>query len=430
MVVVNPVIGLMNETTLALSPVERWAAARQGDTNFISEHWIVIFAGVVLVVLTVLLIWISYGKVVQRRRSSSGKTFSDAAGQRGLSLREQKILMAISTRSGLARSGDIFTTEEAFARGVAKLVEQSRLQRGPEATQRLMGEMSCLREKLGFEPAPQVKVTSKHGVSSRQIPKGKKLHLTRRTSHTGDTIGGMVIENNAVELTVRLATSVRVTFGEVWRVRYYFGASIWEFDTSVMSCDRDVLVFRHSDSVRFVNRRRFVRVPVRNLAYISPFPFSRTLAGDEDVRADVEQGVAQASGQNWKPLEFVPAVVTELAGPGLRLEAPLEVKVGERVLVVFKLDEHQDQDARGADGVAVRIIEDIGQVRRAQPVKDGFSIAVELVGLDDSDISELIRAANVASSKARPADEQAETSAPTEEQAAESEAEPVTTQGV
>jgi hypothetical protein len=48
-------------------------------------------------------------------------------------------------------------------------------------------------------------------------------------------------------------------------------------------------------------------------------------------------------------------------------------------------------------GQESRIVEDIGEVRHTGAIKDGFSIAVELTGLSDSNVSELIRAANAAS---------------------------------
>jgi len=46
------------------------------------------------------------------------------------------------------------------------------------------------------------------------------------------------------------------------------------------------------------------------------------------------------------------------------------------------------------------VVQDIGQVRHIEAVQNGFSVAVELTGLSDSDIDELICAANLASVKA------------------------------
>ena len=106
----------------------------------------------------------------------------------------------------------------------------------------------------------------------------------------------------------------------------------------------------------------------------------------------------------WGPPKFASAVVTELAGPGLRVETRLEAKVGDRILVMLRLDEENGQSSAKAGQnrkmTPFKIIEDIGEVRQVRPVKNGFSIAVELTGLNDSDVSELIRATNAASLKA------------------------------
>jgi hypothetical protein len=228
---------------------------------------------------------------------------------------------------------------------------------------------------------------------------GKKLRITRRKIHDRDSgdIETAVIKNNSMELTVKLAVPVRSGSGELWRARYYFGASVWEFDTSVVSCDGDILVLNHSDNVRFINRRRFLRVSVNKPALIASFPFARMVAGDSD-------NSKIASGSTWGPPEFIPAVVTELAGPGLRIEAPLEIKVGERVLVVFSLDEEGGRDLiperRAAKVATSKIVEDIGEVRHTKAIQNGLSIAVELTGLSDSDVNELIRATNAASVRA------------------------------
>jgi hypothetical protein len=264
--------------------------------------------------------------------------FVEYAEKRGLSERECQVLLGIASQAGLRRNEAIFTMGSAFDRGAAKMVEESFVgQRTAEESKQLKTELSFLREKLGFQKQAPTSVgspTRSKKLSSRQIPVGKKLRITRRKIHDRDSgdIETAVIKNNSMELTVKLAVPVRSGSGELWRARYYFGASVWEFDTSVVSCDGDILVLNHSDNVRFINRRRFLRVSVNKPALIASFPFARMVAGDSD-------NSKIASGSTWGPPEFIPAVVTELAGPGLRIEAPLEIKVGERVLVVFSLDE-------------------------------------------------------------------------------------------
>ncbi|OHB75273.1 MAG: hypothetical protein A2Z25_20585 [Planctomycetes bacterium RBG_16_55_9] len=115
----------------------------------------------------------------------------------------------------------------------------------------------------------------------------------------------------------------------------------------------------------------------------------------------------------WGTLDFVPAVVTELAGPGLRIEAPLQVKIGERVMIMFKLSEESSQDSprsneekspqsnieRKGKMTPPKVVEDIGEIRHTEAAQGGFSTGVELTGLSDSDVNELIRATNAASVK-------------------------------
>lgn len=96
--------------------------------------------------------------------------------------------------------------------------------------------------------------------------------------------------------------------------------------------------------------------------------------------------------------EFVSAEINELAGPGLRISAPLKVKAGDRVIVVFKLtEEHHSDSVNSVNLHKSKIIEDIGVVRRCRASGDGFSIAVEMTGLTDSNICQMVRATNFAS---------------------------------
>jgi hypothetical protein len=296
------------------------------------------------------------------------------------------------------------------------MIEESLGRREAEKGKSLRTELSFLREKLGFQKKASASIgspTKSSKLSSRQIPAGKKLHITRHKTPDLANIESTVTKNDNMELTVKLATPLKTKPGERWRARYHFGASVWEFDTTVVNYNGNILVLSQSDNVRFINRRRFLRVPVNKPAFIARFPFIRTLPMTS----------ANASDYTWGPPEFIPAVVTELGGPGLRIEAPLEVKVGERVLVAFSLDEEKDKNtilhqkgtslhatlvrpgSAGQDHTRLRrgkttlsrIIEDIGEVRHVRAIENGLSIAVELTGLSDSDVNELIRATNAAS---------------------------------
>ena len=390
----------LNGITLALTPLERWEAAGQFNTNFMTERWFTLLMVFIIVVLTGLLVAVSYQQSLQRRKVSE-QLFVEYSERSGLNWRERQILFDIAVKAGLKRREAIFTMGNAFDRGAAKVTDKAlSLGQTDEESKQLKMELSFLREKLGFHNRRVSSIglgDRGKNFSSRQIPVGKKVHITRRKMRDSGDIESTVIENNDRELKVRLTTVVNVVAGEFWRVRYYFGASVLEFDSSVVSCTNDVLVLNHSDNVRFVNRRRFLRVPVRNPAFVARFPFSRTLPVEFDMSKEVSE--TERDSSSWGPPEFFHGFVTELAGPGLRIEVPFKAEVGDRVLVVFRLDE--EILGRGEKRMMrPKTIEDIGEVRHTQAVQNGLSIAVELMGLSDSDINELICATNAASMKA------------------------------
>jgi hypothetical protein len=396
---------------LALTPVQRWKAAGEPfNTSFIVEHWFMLLSVAALITLTTLFIVVSRRRIIQERRMGS-ELFVKYAEKSGLSERERQFLLDIAIKAKLKHSEAIFTMGSAFERGAAVMMKESVAKKQTaKQIERLRLELSFLREKLGFQKRAMSSIGSsakQKKLSSRQIPVGKKVHMTRGTDNVTDSIESTVIENTNVELVVKLERPVKIIFGEVWRVHYYFGVSIWEFDTSVISCNGDILVLNHSDDLRFVNRRRFLRVPVNKPAFVAHFPFTRTPAAD--ARKSMKsfrmyRSSASVSGSIWGPPEFIPAVVTELAGPGLRIEAPLKTEVGDRVLVVLRLDEEEPDSApqkREGKSSILKIVEDIGEVRHTKDIPNGFSIAVELTGLSDSDVNELIRATNAASLKTR-----------------------------
>ena len=132
--------------------------------------------------------------------------------------------------------------------------------------------------------------------------------------------------------------------------------------------------------------------PVRLPAFVAKFPFTRGPSAD--------------GKQELAPPEFVEATVTELAGPGLRIEVPFEAGVGERVLVIMRLDQLQ----RHGPADQQEIVQDIGQVRHSEAIENRCSVAVELTGLSDSDLNKLVLATNAASRNAAQAGEDASAS--------------------
>ena len=395
----------LNAVFLALTPIERWHAARWMDSASTGYRLFILLSVAAVIILTTLLIATSYKHKVKEQKVTN-KVFANYAQRMGLSRPERQILLDIANRTKLKRIESIFTVVTAFDRGAAELTKDVLAHRGAKTSKNLSAQLSVLREKLGFKKTSSIPAGSSansYKSSSKQIPTGKQLHLTRLKTGNEANIESTVIENNDVELTVKLKASLESKPGELWSVRYYFGASVWEFETSSISCYGNILVLNHSNNIRFINRRRFLRVPVKKPTFIARFPFARTLP--PNINSDKETGgdSANISGNTWGPPEFVPASVTELAGPGLRIEAPLEVKVGDRVLVILKLSEVDDKPGSNRTGKIApqKIVEDIGEVRHTKRIKNGFSIAVELNGLSDPNINELVRATNTASLKTR-----------------------------
>ncbi len=387
---------------LALTPVQRWQAARKFSGSF----WVVLVCVIALIIAAVLLSMVSSRRKRQERKTTDN-LFAEYAAKRGLSQPECQMLLAVARRAGLKRNESIFTLATAFERGSSRLIEQGLSQQTPEVNERLKTELFLLREKLGFKkrnlPSIGSSIKSKK-LSTRQIPVGKKLYLTRRRGRRGSgDIESTVVKNSNTELEVKLTTPTKVIFGEFWSGYYYFGASVWEFDTSVVSYDGDIMVLNHTDKVRFINRRRFLRVPTRRQGLIASFPFARKVIESSDVgegQVGRNKDLEEPAPVTWGPPQFVPAVVTEFGGPGLTMESALKVKEGDRVLVVFNLDGLGDTSSRSQGRTdkpgTLKIVEDVGEVRRAQPTENGLLISVELTGLSDSNVDELIGATNAA----------------------------------
>ncbi len=399
----------LNIIFLALTPIQRYEAARRFNTSIIANKWFIIVGVIAITILTILLLIVSV-KRFRHERKTSDQLFAEYSQKRGLSAREHQLLIDIAKKAGLKRNESIFTLVSAFDRGSAKVQDGLKNKLSSDEHKQLNMEISFLREKLGFRKQAassigQAKKPDK--LSSRQIPTGKQVHITRQKTGKAAEIESTVTKNNDTELTVELKEPVEFTINESLCVRYYFGPSIWEFDSSVISCDGSILVLDHNDNIRFINRRRFLRVSVKKTAYIAHFPFTKTISKSRDsakgtpTKAD---NIKTSSSIERALPEFFPAVITELSGTGLRIESSLQVETGERIIVVFSLDKEQQGNATPADegnnATTSKVVEDIGIVRDIKAIQDGFSTAVELTGLSDPDVDELISAANAESVRA------------------------------
>jgi hypothetical protein len=378
---------------LGLTAAERWAAARQIGPRAVSHEWFVMLGVALLLVLLVLLVAISFRRHQQSQRHKA-EAFDLAALQRGLTARERQIIEAIAARSGLGHTSDIFHKVDAFDRGAVQLLAECAQTRTPQETTELKAEIAATRQKLGIRPSPVGRgaTLDRDHPSSRDIPVGKFLDLTGRREDQAVALHVEILRNDEIELAVALRTPLGSRPGDSWLARYSAGLFAWEFRTATIRCDERRLVLSHSDVIHFVNRRRFPRVPGRWAALIAPLPFVQSdLAAAEAAaqHAEILRSVAQ-----YAPA-FVEGTVTEFAGPGLRIEAPLQVQVEDRVLVVLRLGELGRDPQTGQ-----RTVTGIGRVKRRRETGQGLALAVELTGLSDTEIDDLASLAHELSVRA------------------------------
>ena len=391
-------------SVMTLSPVERLEAARRLDDGLpASTQKLFIFLGIFAVAVLAVMLFVINLERRFRERKKTTLAFKEHAHKRGLSENECHILMQIAKLAGLKRISSIFTMCSAFDRGAAAVIEKSFASHNAEYGQRLRSEIAFLREKLGFQNQQfnsNAWMSEPEKLSTRRIPVGKKLYLSKKGNRTQTQADGVVIKSDDVNITLQFETDINFQSGDLLCVHYYFGVSAWEFDSSVISCDGHTLVLHHAERVRFINRRRFLRVPVEKQAFIAHYPFDKVFTFRTEINKEAENRHAQSSryvsDNLWGMPEFIPAIITEMAGPGLRIKTALELKTTETVLVIFKLNEIREQYPGSEDSQihTVRVVEAVGRVKHIADVEDGQEVAVELFGLEDAELNELIRTTN------------------------------------
>jgi hypothetical protein len=349
---------------MELSPAERLAAAISGLTGPRSEldvlaNWSVWVPILVAVVVGVTLI-VLYRRWAGQRRAL--RACLEAAGRLGLSPEERAAMLRIASLAGLARLDAVVTMPEAFERGADRLlVSEAVLAMPPEGQEHVRKVVDAARAKLGFkeiaplEPAPQfgLQAGAELTVISPETPLLAQLRILK------------VMDNGVL---VRTAGDVPIEAGALWRMRYADQGLDWEVEARVVEGTDQRVFLRLVEGPRCVNRRRFIRTPTHRPALLARFPFEKTAAeGDSPA--------------------FATGVLTEIAGPGVCIEAPVQTKVGERVLIVMRLSED-------------KVIQGVGIVRRAY-VGESMPVTVaELLGLTKAEINELVRETNAAGRRA------------------------------
>ncbi len=395
------IINLHIDASSSLTSTQRLSALRLFNSNFWAKDEFILICGVILAALIMVFIIVTLLDAIKRKRNSN-HVFIEYAEKRGLNTRERQILMDIAERARLRLAESIFTMGDVFDRGATQMLRVTMSKYGAKRSRYLGAELTMLREKMGFQKRTSVsEIAIKKNMSgSRQIAEGRKIYLTNPESMEFFEVETIVTENSNLGMTVQLQEMIGCEQGDAFCARYYFGSVIWEFDTYVLKTNGNILILQHSEKIRHVNRRRFLRVAVNEPAYIAAFPFSKIFSDNQknkrktDLESD-KYGI-------WEPPKFMPAELIELAGPGLRLISPLEVKIGDRVIVILKLGHlvNRNVEQSNVDNnitLPIRIIEDIGTVKHIEEIEKGYSIAIELNNLNESNISEMVKATNEAS---------------------------------
>ncbi len=369
----------------ALSPIQRLNAMRELKVNNQnSDLFILLILLGMLIVFSVILTASIINSLKQIK--TGGRTFQTLSENCGLIEKERKLLAEIAKTAGLHHYiHRIFNSPAAFDHGSAKLLGRCITNHGPNACTILRNEILHIREKLEFKgKMPNFNAPGSKKMSSCNIPQARKLFIIGLDKAYKGQIECIVVKNSAVELRLEVVSkAVRINPRKRLMVRYYFGASVWEFDTLLLGVSDRTIIISHSDRIRFVNRRRFVRTPVNNHAFIAAFPFSCN-PGTAVAANHAGGSIASPGGPVvvWGPPEFLPATITELAGPGLKVNTSLNFEPGQRALIKFIVENE--------DGGSAVLIQDLCIVKGISRIEKGFCAALEMIGLSDDDVDMLV----------------------------------------
>ena len=341
----------------ALSAAERWGAARDWYYQPLM-NWTVWAPAAVCIGLALTAICVYR---VRAARKAMVKAFRKAADRFELAPDEYIVLERIARLANLKRFSGIFTMETAFERGVSLLGQSQAVQVMPEEAVRRMTEViESLRVKLGMEFTPYDDGGAEQVV---YLAQGDGVTFVHRDN--ASAVGATVTRIDRRDVTLQFADEVLLRIGQACTIHRVCDGQQWEYNVSIAEPGDGFAVARLIGKPRKRNLRRFIRVPTRQAAYAAAFPFISLNASDETP-------------------QFVAGALTEIGGPGLRLDVPLTVEAGDRVLAVLKMS-------------GGKTIQSTGVVRRVLASHDEIRvIGVELVGLSEPEIAELQKETNAA----------------------------------
>ena len=357
--------------SMAMTPQERFRAMQRIDTDssidFLTSGWLEL-VGWLAIALSITVLGVLYKRRIQKKASRTENSFCENAKRLQLNREERDIVAAIAALAGIKQKESIFTLRTAFDAGLSRLMCEV-FSAGQDSTERKKFHEAVLsiKTKLGFlNRQLQNGVAGRNGNerTTRQIPVGTEVWLSSLGDGVDIRFNAEIIQSDSFEFSLRPEVPALCQPGDIWTVRFNNGATIWEFEAITTACSQNEFSLSHSERIRYVNRRRFTRVTTDKPAKIALFPV-----------------FGQITESKQMELSFEPAVITEIAGPCVRVRTGLPVQIRQRVLLVFDLEEG-------------RLVQDVGEVRDIRKSETGDAIIIELIGLHAKAIGELVRVAN------------------------------------
>ncbi len=341
----------------ALTPDERWAGVNDyARTQRVDPWWVAfcVLTGLVLCVVAL----ISYRGYIGSWNTK--RKIRENARRTGLNEPEQQLIETLAQLSGLRHPEAVFTMSQAFDHAVASMMVLPRCQTMSNQARGQLGDIvQALRTKLCFDNTPRSE--NSRIPSSRAIPTGSRLSVIHRGQVEGAE--AIVEVNDPMEMAVRPDPQMAARPGETLVLQYCQGMAAWEFTAPITAVRDGKLVLGHTSQVRYVNRRRVLRVPLRRPAKVGSLSFHGGAAAE---------------------MRMLDAELTEIAGPGLVMESALHPLMGQRVVAAMQL--------RAEYGIQAPAF-----VRRVTDLHNGkFQIIVEMTDLNPQEIAELVRQTNLA----------------------------------
>ncbi len=348
----------MTPAPLAITPAERWNAARPTDYGAGDYRLLYILVlGLLAAIAAAIVALFIHRWVMHRRRMQL--EFHEQAERAGLGEEETNLLTFAAHLGELRASTNIVLTEAVFQRCMHLLMRCPRVAAmSDQDKKKILSVINSAQIKLGFEGNSLL-------VSSRQLPEGATVTLTG--NGVLEPVQATIVSAHGWEIKAHAsAESQELIAGAQLRARYSRSGAVWEFETELVFADGRDLTLAHAQNMRFVNRRRFRRVCIDRPAALACYPFTACKPHEAPV--------------------FHPARLVELGGTGLIMEVEDMPSLVEKSRLLVLLE---PRPGRTINGIGIVMRSETVTSRKAQ-------LVVELTDLSEADVSELVAETNLA----------------------------------